>query len=78
MRTRGWQGDLPRDSEEARARILSAAASCVERFGAQKTRLVDVANELGVTRQTIYHYYSSVDEMLWPSLMRAPRTSWTA
>lgn len=64
MRTRGWQGDLPRDSEEARARILSAAASCVERFGAQKTRLVDVANELGVTRQTIYHYYSSVDEML--------------
>ncbi len=64
MRTRGWQGNLPRDSEEARARILSAAASCVERYGAQKTRLADVATELGVTRQTIYHYYSSVDEML--------------
>ncbi|GAB11167.1 putative TetR family transcriptional regulator [Gordonia araii NBRC 100433] len=64
MRTRGWQGDLPQDSDEARERILRAAASCVERFGAQKTRLADVANELGVTRQTVYRYYSSVDEML--------------
>lgn len=64
MRTRGWQGDLPQDSDEARARILTAAASCVERFGAHKTRLVDVAAELGVTRQTVYRYYSSVDEML--------------
>ncbi|WP_062997158.1 TetR/AcrR family transcriptional regulator [Nocardia mikamii] len=64
MRTRGWHGDLPRDSDEARARILSAAASCVERYGAQKTRLADVAAELGVTRQTVYRYYSSVDEML--------------
>ena len=64
MRTRGWQGDLPQDSDEARARILAAAASCVERYGAQKTRLADVASELGVTRQTVYRYYSSVDEML--------------
>lgn len=64
MRTRGWQGNLPRDSEEAKARILAAAAACVERYGVQKTRLVDVATELGVTRQTIYNYYSSVDEML--------------
>ncbi len=64
MRTRGWQGDLPQNSDEARERILRAAARCVERFGAQKTRLADVANELGVTRQTVYRYYSSVDEML--------------
>ncbi|MDL9935293.1 TetR/AcrR family transcriptional regulator [Gordonia sp. ABSL1-1] len=64
MRTRGWQGNPPKDSDEARARILRAAASCVERYGAQKTRLADVATELGVTRQTIYNYYSSVDEML--------------
>lgn len=64
MRTRGWQGDLPRDSDEARARILNAAAICVERYGAQKTRLVDVAAELGITRQTVYRYYSTVDEML--------------
>ncbi|MFT4199694.1 TetR/AcrR family transcriptional regulator [Gordonia sp. (in: high G+C Gram-positive bacteria)] len=64
MRTRGWQGDLPQDSDEARARILAAAATCVERFGAEKTRLADVAGELGVTRQTVYRYFASVDDML--------------
>ncbi|WP_280265826.1 non-ribosomal peptide synthetase [Nocardia wallacei] len=42
MRTRGRHGNLPRDSDEAKDRILSAAASCVERYGAQKTRLADV------------------------------------
>jgi AcrR family transcriptional regulator len=64
VRTRGWQGDLPRDEDEARARILDAAARCVERFGSSKTRLADVANELGVTRQTVYRYFPSVSEML--------------
>ncbi|MFZ2510903.1 MAG: TetR/AcrR family transcriptional regulator [Gordonia sp. (in: high G+C Gram-positive bacteria)] len=64
MRTRGWQGDLPQDADEARARILTAATRCVERYGLAKTRLVDVASEAGVTRQTVYRYFSSVDEML--------------
>ena len=36
----------------------------MERFGLQKTRLADVATEAGVTRQTVYRYFSSVNEML--------------
>ncbi|GAC58596.1 putative TetR family transcriptional regulator [Gordonia hirsuta DSM 44140 = NBRC 16056] len=64
MRTRGWQGDLPQDEDEARARILAAATRIVERVGLAKTRLADVAIEAGVTRQTVYRYFSSVDEML--------------
>lgn len=64
MRTRGWQGDLPRDEDEARARILQVAQRCVERFGYDKTRLADVADELGVTRQTVYRYFPSVSDML--------------
>lgn len=64
MRTRGWQGDVPQDEDEARARILAAASRCVERFGLPKTRMSDVAAEAGVTRQTVYRYFSSVDEML--------------
>lgn len=64
MRTRGWQGDLPADSDEARERILAAASRCVTRFGLHKTRLADVAAEAGVTRQTVYRYFSSVNEML--------------
>ena len=64
MRTRGWQGDPPLTDDEARTRILDAAKRCVERFGPSKTRLADVAIELGVTRQTVYRYFPSVNEML--------------
>lgn len=64
MRTRGWAGNPPRDDNEARERVLAAAMRCVDRFGPDKTRLVDVADELGVTRQTVYRYYPSVAEML--------------
>jgi len=64
VRTRGWQGDIPADSDEARERILAAASRCVTRFGLHKTRLADVAAEAGVTRQTVYRYFSSVNDML--------------
>lgn len=64
VRTRGWQGDLPQSADEARDRILHAATRCVERFGLRKTRLGDVAEEAGVTRQTVYRYFSSVHDML--------------
>ena len=64
MRTRGWQGDLPKDTDEARARVLDAAKRCVDRFGPERTRLADVATELGVTRQTVYRYFPSVADML--------------
>ena len=64
MRTRGWQGNLPTNSEEARTRILNAAIRSVEQHGVNKTTLADVANELGVTRQTVYRYFKSVNDML--------------
>jgi AcrR family transcriptional regulator len=64
VRTRGWQGDLPSDEAEARARILDAAKRCVDRYGPVKTTLADVAAEVGVTRQTVYRHFSSVSDML--------------
>ena len=64
MRTRGWQGDLPSDEAEARARILDAARRCVDRYGPIKTTLADVAAEVGVTRQTVYRHFPSVSDML--------------
>ena len=60
----GWQGNPPRTEEEARRRIIAAAATCVEQFGPAKTTLSDVANELGVTRQTVYRYYANLGELL--------------
>jgi len=60
----GWQGNPPRTEEEARHRIVAAAASCLDRFGPAKTTLSDVANELGVTRQTVYRYYANLADLL--------------
>ena len=60
----GWQGNPPRSEDEARQRIVAATASCVEQFGPAKTTLSDVANELGVTRQTVYRYYANLAELL--------------
>jgi AcrR family transcriptional regulator len=64
VRTRGWGGDLPQDEAEARSRIIDAGKRCVERFGPARTRLADVASELGVTRQTVYRYFPSVNDLL--------------
>ena len=60
----GWQGNPPRTEDEARQRIVAAAETCVEKFGPAKTTLSDVANELGVTRQTVYRYYANLAELL--------------
>ena len=60
----GWKGNPPRTEDDARQRIIAAASSCVDQFGPAKTTLSDVANELGVTRQTVYRYYANLGELL--------------
>ena len=37
---------------------------CVDRYGPGKTGLCDVADELGVTRQTVYRYFAGTDDLL--------------
>lgn len=64
MRTHGWRGDPPVDDAAARQRIIDATARCVERYGARKTGLTDVADELGVTRATIYRYYRNIEDVM--------------
>ncbi|TDD91762.1 TetR/AcrR family transcriptional regulator [Actinomadura darangshiensis] len=64
MRTHGWQGDPPRDDDEARRRIIEALIRCVDRYGARKTGFTQVAEELGVTRATVYRYYRNIDELM--------------
>ncbi len=63
MRRHGWGGAPPADDAEARQRILAAASRCVDRDGAMHASLSDVAAELGVTRQTVYRYFASTDEL---------------
>jgi AcrR family transcriptional regulator len=69
--SRGWGGDPPRNDDEARARIIEAAIRCIELHGPHKTRLSDVATELGVTRQTVYRLYPSTDDLLFAVGMAA-------
>lgn len=63
MRRHGWSGTPPADEDEARQRIIEAAKRCVDRHGAMQASLSDVAAELGVTRQTVYRYYPSTDQL---------------
>ncbi len=60
----GWKGDPPRTEELARQRIIAAATRCIERMGVPKTTLSNVAEEVGVTRQTVYRYFPSLAELL--------------
>lgn len=70
VRTRGWGGSVPASDEEAVARILSATRETIDERGDQIT-LADVARTLNVTRQTIYHYFPSTDELLQAAALDA-------
>jgi AcrR family transcriptional regulator len=64
MAHHGWAGRPPASEAEARQRIVDATARCVDRHGAAKTTLSDVATELGVTRQTVYRHFARVSDII--------------
>jgi AcrR family transcriptional regulator len=47
-----------------RERILDAAESCFERWGAAKTSIDDVANEAGLSRATVYRCIGNRSELI--------------
>jgi AcrR family transcriptional regulator len=69
VRTHGWGGQPPRDDAEARARILAATRSRLAETGSTGTS--EVAEILGVTRQTVYRYFPSTEELLNAAAMDA-------
>ena len=70
MRTHGWGGRAPRSDAEAVARILDAAQEALDACGADMS-LADVARRVDVTRQTVYRYFPSVDELILATANRA-------
>lgn len=64
MAHHGWAGRPPASEAEARQRIVDATARCVDRHGAAKTTLSDVATELGVTRQTVYRHFARISDII--------------
>ena len=64
MRRRGWGGSPPSDDAEARTRIVEAASRCVDRLGPRSFSLSEVANELDISRPTVYRHFPSTDDLL--------------
>jgi AcrR family transcriptional regulator len=69
MRTHGWAGRPPHDDAEARDRILRATRARLAEAGT--TSMSEVAELLGVTRQTVYRYYPTSEELLNAAAMDA-------
>ncbi|QNG20708.1 TetR/AcrR family transcriptional regulator [Rhodococcus triatomae] len=62
-RRRGWGGHPPEDDDEASRRIVAAAVEVIGRTGAA-VGIADVAESLGVIRQTVYRYFPSSDALM--------------
>ncbi|AYF78436.1 TetR/AcrR family transcriptional regulator [Nocardia yunnanensis] len=62
-RRRGWGGSPPENDEEATRRIVAAAVELIARTG-KEISIADVADALGVIRQTVYRYFPSADALM--------------
>lgn len=62
MRRHGWSGDIPADDDEAIARIIAASRRAIDQRGT--VSISEVAQTLGVTRQTIYRYFPTLEALL--------------
>ncbi|MGQ4601081.1 TetR family transcriptional regulator [Nocardia sp. R6R-6] len=60
---RGWGGRPPDNDEEASRRIVAAAVDLIGRTGSEIS-IADVAESLGVIRQTVYRYFPSADALM--------------
>jgi AcrR family transcriptional regulator len=70
VRRHGWSGNPPATDDAAVHRILDATRACIDREGAV-AGIADVARELGVTRQTVYRYFSTTEDLLTATAMDA-------
>lgn len=69
MRRHGWSGDIPADDEDAVSRIIDAARRGIDERGA--VSVSDVAQSLGVTRQTVYRYFPTHEALLAATALSA-------
>ncbi|TWF95546.1 TetR/AcrR family transcriptional regulator [Saccharopolyspora dendranthemae] len=62
MRAHGWAGSPPADASEARARILAATRERLTDAGSTST--AEIAERVGITRQTVYRYFPTTEGLL--------------
>ncbi len=68
MRRHGWGGDMPVDDDDATARILEAARALLQQRPDAPPTISEVAEQLSVTRQTVYRYFPSTHALLVASV----------
>ncbi|MBD2857852.1 TetR/AcrR family transcriptional regulator [Spongiibacter sp. KMU-158] len=56
---------------DTQLRILDAAITCVKDWGLEKTSLNDIAKRAGVTRPTVYNYFSNKNEVIRTALLQS-------
>ncbi|GAB4586509.1 TetR/AcrR family transcriptional regulator [Nocardia sp. IFM 10818] len=62
-RRRGWGGSPPENDGEAHRRIVATAVELIGETGSAIS-IADVADALGVIRQTVYRYFPSADALM--------------
>lgn len=60
-----------KDLNNTQNKIIQAAIACVKRWGVEKVNLNDIAKEAGVTRPTVYSYFSNRDEIIQQALLQS-------
>jgi AcrR family transcriptional regulator len=60
-------------TDDARERILAAAERCIDRHGIRKTTMDDVACEIGLSRPSVYRYFTDRDDLLIELISRHGR-----
>src|SRR6201981_1011903 len=61
-------------TDDARERILAAAERCIDRHGIRKTTMDDIASEVGLSRPSVYRYFTDRDDLLIELIARHART----
>ena len=70
LRNGATSSSTPGARVDTPSRILEAAFSCVADLGLARTTMDDVARKAGVSRQTVYRYYASKDQLVMALVLR--------
>ena len=62
--------DTPRKSRGNREKIIQAAAKLIIEKGVANTSLADIADEVGISKGTLYYYYASKGELIFDISVR--------
>ena len=64
MKATDWSGSPPQSKQHAEEVLVKAALACAKRYGITKINIKRVAEEAGVTRQTVYRYFPTSDVLI--------------